>query len=165
MLICLQGTSHKHSDDVLSLLTQLYAHDSTAVKKIEKKRINPDFTSQFRNDLEFFIPQLCSFYAKGDYEKPQDILNLTIMASGSSFFFSHRVWFFFQSLIINMEDEESKELYRKSRMALKGLKDACQNSKERLYLANSMDLVDLIYQSGLCEFYPQLSDIKPRPLG
>jgi len=47
------------------------------------------------------------------------------MASGSSFFFSHRVWFFFQSLIINLEDEDSKELYKKSRLALKGIKDAC----------------------------------------
>eukprot|EP00347_Sterkiella_histriomuscorum_P016779 403351884 len=156
------GPSHKHSDDVLSLMTQLYAHDSTMVKKLEKKRINPDFTSPFRNDLEYFIPQLCSFYAKGDFEKPQDILNLMIMASGSSFFFSHRVWFFFQSLIINVEDEESKELYRKSRLALKGLKDACQNSKERLYLANSLDLIDLIYQFNLIEFYPQLSETKPR---
>ena len=139
---------------MLSVLTQLYAHEAGAVKKLERLRINPDFTSQFRNDLEFFIPQLCSFYAKGDFEKPQEILNLIIAGSGSSFFFSHRVWFFFQSLIMSLGDEESRELYRKSRLALKGLKDACQNSKERLYLANSIDLIDLIFQFNLLEFYP-----------
>ncbi|CDW71897.1 phosphatidylinositol 4-kinase [Stylonychia lemnae] len=153
-------TCNKQNEDVLSLLTQLYAHDPIAVKKIETKRVNPDFTSQFRNDLEFFIPQLCSFYALGDYEKPQDILNLIVMASGSSFFFSHRVWFFFQSLIINLEEEDSRELYRKSRLALKGIKDACQKSKERLYLANSVDLIDLIHQFKLLQFYPQLSEVQ-----
>jgi hypothetical protein len=84
-------------------------------------------------------------------------VNLIVLASSSSFYFSHRVYFFFQSLIINLEDQQtSKELYKKSRMALKGLKDSCLQSKERLYLANSKDLVELIVEEGLAEHYPQL---------
>ena len=82
------------------------------------------------------------------------MINLIVMASSSSFFFSHRVWFFFQSLIINFDDVDSKELYKKSRVAMRGIKDACIQSKERLYLANSSDLIDLIYQFKLIEFYP-----------
>ncbi len=41
-------------------------------------------------------------------------------------------------------DVEGKELYKKTSVALKGIKNACIKSKERLYLANSKDLVKLI---------------------
>jgi hypothetical protein len=51
-----QGQHHPRTDDPLSLLVRLYAHDRQAVKLLETKRVNPDFTSQFRTDLEFFIP-------------------------------------------------------------------------------------------------------------
>lgn len=40
----------------MSVLIRLYAHDREAVKDLEKVRVNPDFTSRFRSDLEFFIP-------------------------------------------------------------------------------------------------------------
>lgn len=35
---------------------KLYAHKKEAIKELESCRINPDFTSKFRNDLEFCIP-------------------------------------------------------------------------------------------------------------
>ena len=64
-------------------------------------RVNPDFTSTQRTDLEFYIPQLCSFYLRGDSEKPQPLVNLILLASSTSFYFSHRIWFYFQSMIFN----------------------------------------------------------------
>jgi len=124
-------------------MIRLYAHDPQAIKALEAVRVNPDFTSQFRSDLEFYIPQLCSFYVQGYFEQPSQLVNLIVMAASSSFYFSHRAWFFFQSLIIG-QDEESKELYKKSTIALRGLKDACIKSKERLYLANSSYLTRYI---------------------
>jgi hypothetical protein len=84
----------------MSLMIRLYAHDSNALKQLESIRVNPDFTSQFRSDLEFFIPQLCSFYVEGDFEHPKDLVNLIVMAASSSFYFSHRTWFFFSSLLV-----------------------------------------------------------------
>lgn len=46
---------------------KLYAHQPDAIMQLETQcRINPDFGSPFRNDLEFFIPQICSFLLKGD---------------------------------------------------------------------------------------------------
>ena len=89
----------------MSLLVRLYAHDPKAIKALESIRVNPDFTSQFRSDLEFFITQLCSFYVQGDFEHPLELVNLIVMAASSSFYFSHRVWFFFQSLLIGQEDK------------------------------------------------------------
>ena len=43
-------------EDPLTLLIRLYAHDTSAIEDLEKVRVNPDFTSEFRNDLEFYIP-------------------------------------------------------------------------------------------------------------
>jgi hypothetical protein len=34
----------------------MYAHEPGAIKELEKCRINPNFSSLFRDDLEFFIP-------------------------------------------------------------------------------------------------------------
>lgn len=52
------------------------------------------------------------------------------------------------------DDESSKEQFKRARVALKGLKDACILSKERLYLTNSKDLVELIIEFGMMLFYP-----------
>lgn len=91
---------------VVKHLIRLYAHQSDAIRELEQCRVNPDFTSFFRDDLEFFIPQLGSFYLKGDYEHPADISNLMVLAASTSFFFSHRVWFFFQSTMFQENDED-----------------------------------------------------------
>lgn len=52
-------------------MIRVYAHQAGAVQDLEQCRVNPDFTSVFRDDLEFFIPQICSFYLKGNSESPQ----------------------------------------------------------------------------------------------
>lgn len=44
-----------------------------------------------------------------------------------------------------MNDTNSKDLYKRSRVAMRGIKDCALQSKERLYLANSQHLVGLIY--------------------
>ena len=44
------------NEDPLTILIRLYAHDQTAIDELERVRVNPDFTSQFRQDLEFYIP-------------------------------------------------------------------------------------------------------------
>jgi len=75
------------------------------VEDLEKVRVNPDFTSRFRADLEFYIPQLCSFYLRGDIEEPERLVNLLVLAGASSFFFSHRMWFYFKSMILRNEGE------------------------------------------------------------
>lgn len=91
----------------MTLLIRLYAHDKSAIEDLEKVRVNPDFTSEFRNDLEFFIPQLCSFYLRGDSEDPERLVNLIVMASSTSFFFSHRIWFYFQSMLFNQSSNNT----------------------------------------------------------
>jgi hypothetical protein len=84
-------------DPVRGLL-KLYAHRDGAIEDLKRCRINPDFNSNQRMDLEFYIPQICCIYMQGDIDDPNDLINLILMASQSSIFFSHRIWFFFQSL-------------------------------------------------------------------
>ena len=119
-------------EDPLTLLIRLYAHDKTAIEDLEKVRVNPDFTSQFRGDLEFYIPQLCSFYLRGDSEDPERLVNLIVMASSSSFFFSHRIWFYFQSMLFNsanantaITEQALKEQYKRTRVAIGSITEAC----------------------------------------
>lgn len=55
--------------------------------------------------------------------------------------------------------------YNRSRGVLKGLKNVCLVNKEKLYLANSKDIVNLIYDLNLADYYPQLRiEKKPRKI-
>ncbi|CDW87043.1 phosphatidylinositol kinase (pik-k) [Stylonychia lemnae] len=135
-----QQTHKSKSEQNMSVaknLMRLFAHQKEAIEDLKQCRVNPDFTSAFRNDLEFFIPQLCSFFLKGNYEDPQELKDLIVLASSASFYFSHRVWFFFQSTMF--QDR---------------LKNVCLEINEKLYLANSQDLITLIGDLNLLDFYP-----------
>jgi hypothetical protein len=53
-------------------------------------------------------------------------------------------------------EPEAKQQYNKARTVLRGIKDTCFLSKERLYLANSEFLVEQIIKFEMLESYPQL---------
>ena len=84
---------------IIKTMMRMYAHQEGAIQALENCRVNPDLKSNFRDDLEFYIPQLCSFYLKGklDKEDVQGLFNVIILSARADFFFSHRIWFFFHS--------------------------------------------------------------------
>ena len=100
-------------DDPVRGLLQLYAMREGAIRDLEQCRVNPDFNSPFRNDLEFYIPQLCSIYITGSLDDSNDLMNLILTASKQDIFFSHRIWFFFHSTIFT-NDEKSQEMKKAS---------------------------------------------------
>ena len=56
---------------VVKALMRLYAHQPDAIKDLKELcRVNPDFNSNYRNDLEFYIPQICTFFLRCDLEDP-----------------------------------------------------------------------------------------------
>ena len=64
-----------------------------------------------RSDLEFFIPQLCSFYLNPELTsiEVEQLGEILSCACSINFFFSHRIWFFMRSSIDYVEDEEQRE--------------------------------------------------------
>lgn len=108
----------------------------------------------FRDDLEFFVPQLCSFYLKGNFEDPPALFNVIIMASQTDFFFGHRIWFFFHSAMFS---EFSHQIYEMSASILKSLKAVClDNEDEKLYIANSDQICKLIVRLFMSDYYPSI---------
>ncbi len=65
---------------------------------------------ELRNDLEFYIPQLVSFILYGHFEHNQKLLKFVLLACSTSFFFSHLVWFNFQSYV---GDQKKNPYYEK----------------------------------------------------
>ena len=101
--------------DPIPILISLYSCDPNAVESLAQCRINPDMSAPVRKDLEFFIPQLCSFYLQGYYDNMQQLVDLIIQASMADFYFSHRIYFFMKSVVLdNIVDKKKKEAQKKA---------------------------------------------------
>lgn len=84
--------------DPIPILIQLYSCDPEAIQSLSLIRINPNLQAAVRKDLEFFIPQLCSFYLQGHYPNSQQLVDLIVQAASNDFYFSHRIFFFLRSV-------------------------------------------------------------------
>ena len=63
--------------------------------------------NKIRNDLEFYIPQLCSFMLFGEYEIVQEFFSFLCKSCYASFSFAHRIiWFLKSSIADNQADNE-----------------------------------------------------------
>ena len=97
-------------DAALNALVKLYKNKENAVNLLGQVRLNPDLTSKKGKEssyLEFFIPQLCSFYLQNN--SPSDVhfklIDFIGEACQRSPFFAHKVYFFFKS---NLEQYPTK---------------------------------------------------------
>jgi hypothetical protein len=81
------------------MLTNLWAHKNV-IRDLENIRLNPNLIAEknIRNDLEFYIPQLCTFLIFGEYEVVEEFLAFLCKACYASFFFAHRIIWFLKSL-------------------------------------------------------------------
>ena len=68
----------------------MWAHKNV-IKELESIRLNPVLLidgKNIRNDLEFYIPQLCTFLIFGEYEAVEELLAFLCKACYASFFFA-----------------------------------------------------------------------------
>ena len=74
----------------------MYVRTPNAIERLEECRINPDFTDPIRNDLEFYIPQIISFYLSSECDDgyAEEIANFLKCCCKISNNFSHRIMFF-----------------------------------------------------------------------
>ena len=107
-----ESTSKSKMNDPFIILANIWAH-KPVIKFLENVRINPNLIRKerikslsniiIRNDLEFYIPQLCSFIIFGDNELVDELLSFLCKSCYCSFFFAHRVIWFLKSMLSNEE--------------------------------------------------------------
>lgn len=133
-------------------------------------RINPDLSAKVRRDLEFFIPQMCSFYLTGYFKDADRMVNLFTKASQTDYHFSHRITFFLAAVLFpdkEKQDAQEANIQRVRKATLRQLGRITYQDKpgfkkekipynERLFVANSQDLVRLLVMFNLSQFFPQL---------
>ena len=107
-----ESTSKVKMNDPFIILANMWAH-KPVIKDLENVRINPNLIRKdrintlsnviIRNDLEFYIPQLCSFIIFGEDELVDELLSFLYKSCYCSFFFAHRVLWFLKSMLNNEE--------------------------------------------------------------
>ena len=107
-----ESTSKVKMNDPFIILANIWAH-KLVIRDLENVRINPNLIRKervkslsniiIRNDLEFYIPQLCSFIIFGDNESVDQLLSFLCKSCYCSFFFAHRVIWFLKSMLTNEE--------------------------------------------------------------
>lgn len=91
------------STDSFKILTKLWGQkDRDAILDLEKIRINPDQFGKLRNDLEFYIPQLCTFLVFGMNETIDELVAFLCNASLASYCFAHRLIWFMSSFDLDL---------------------------------------------------------------
>jgi hypothetical protein len=76
----------------------------------------------------------------GEIEERSQLTDLILNSSEQSIFFSHRIWFFIQSLLY-VKNEEGEMHKKKSLELLHGLQRVVIKTEELLCLVNSVELV------------------------
>lgn len=107
-----------------------------------------------RNDLEFYIPQLCTFSIFGEYEVVEEFLAFLCKACYASFFFAHRVLWFLKSLLNSSSPMNEKiEYIIQLIQAIFKSNEKEKLKLERLYIANSKKYIDIVQKKDMLILY------------
>ena len=99
------------SDEPFRILTNLFTNKDGSIAALESIRLNPNLVSanKLRNDLEFYIPQLCTFLLFGEMKAIEEFFVFLCKVCNASFFFAHRVHWFL-SAMINAAQEKRDDI-------------------------------------------------------
>ena len=146
------------SDLPFNKLTNLFAKaDDEAIEALSDFRLNPNLVSEnkLRNDLEFYIPQLCTFLLFGDIKAIEEFFVFLCKVCNASFFFAHRVHWFL-SAMINAAQEKKQDIINILKMVntvFKSPTKKIKNKIEKFYIANSEDFIKYIKTNNLYFLY------------
>ena len=132
--------------------------DRTSIAELEKLNLSPCGTH--RNDLEFYVPQLCNFVLFGDFEPDhrEDLVRFLLEACRTSFHFYHRVVWFLQATNLEALQNAKVSIER----LMKAVEIAVRGS-QRLYVGRGADLLSLCSRLDL-PLFPDLHSPHIRPL-
>ena len=146
------------SDLPFNKLTKLFANaDDEAIEALGDFRLNPNLVSEnkLRNDLEFYIPQLCTFLLFGDIKAIEEFFVFLCKVCNASFFFAHRVHWFL-SAMINAAQDKKQDIFNILKMVntvFKSPSKKAKNKIEKFYIANSEDFIKYIKTCNLFFLY------------
>ena len=145
------------SDESFTILTNLFANADNAIEALESIRLNPNLVSEnkLRNDLEFYIPQLCTFLLFGELKAIEEFFVFLCKVCNASFFFAHRVHWFLSAMINNAQ-EKKDEIINILKMVNTLFKSESKNKRnklERFYIANSDPYIKYIKDNELYYLY------------
>ena len=153
----LKKEGNDSSNMPFQMLTRLYINKENAIDGLKSIRLNPNLVSEnkLRNDLEFYIPQLCTFLLYGELKGIQDFFVFLCKACDTSFFFAHRVHWFLAAMI-NHAQEKKDDVINTLKMINALFKSESKKKKkkiEKFYITNSEKYIDYIRDNALYFLY------------
>ena len=154
----LKKENNNESIDIpFRILTNLYANENV-IEDLEKVRLNPNLVSEvnIRNDLEFYIPQLCTFLLFGETKVIEEYFVFLCKVCNASFFFAHRIHWFLASMVNAVEESKKEEIINIIKMISTLFKSEAVNKNSTLrnfYLAGSEDFINFIQENNFNCFY------------
>ena len=145
------------SDAPFKILTNLFSNKDGSIEALESIRLNPNLVSanKLRNDLEFYIPQLCTFLLFGEMKAIEEFFVFLCKVCSASFFFAHRVHWFL-SAMINASQTKKEDIINILKMinTLFRSENAKRKNKiSKFYIANSNPFIKYIKTHNLYFLY------------
>ena len=145
------------SNKPFRLLTNLFVNEEDAISGLESIRLNPNLVSEnkLRNDLEFYIPQLCTFLLFGEVRDIEEFFVFLCRVCNTSFFFAHRVHWFL-SAMINAAEEKKEDIIKILKMINTLFKSENIQKKSKIgkfYVSNAEKFIEYIKNNNLYCFY------------
>ena len=111
--------------------------------------------NKLRNDLEFYIPQLCTFLLFGDIKAVEEFFVFLCKVCNASFFFAHRVHWFLSAMINAAQDKKQDivNILKMVNTVFKSPSKKMRNKIEKFYIANSDDFIKYIKHNNLYFLY------------
>ena len=145
------------SNKPFRLLTNLFVNEEDAISALENIRLNPNLVSEkkIRNDLEFYIPQLCTFLLFGEVKDIEEFFVFLCKVCNASFFFAHRVHWFL-SAMINAAEDKKEDIIKILKMINTLFKSENASKKLKIgkfYASNSEKFINYIKENNLYFLY------------
>ena len=146
------------------LLTNLFVNEEDSITALETIRLNPNLVSEnkLRNDLEFYIPQLCTFLLFGEVKDIEEFFVFLCKVCNASFFFAHRVHWFLMAMI-NAAEEKREDIIRILKMINTLFKSENAEKKTKIgkfYVSNAEKFIQYIKDNNLYYLYDVKKIIK-----
>ena len=144
-----------YQDTVFPVLLKLTTDEHT-IADLEELSLGPIVSKAGvrRDDLEFYIPQLCNFLLFGEFSEVTQLIKFLLEACKASFHFAHRVVWFLASIDFTLVEEPNTSHER----LLRAVEIAVHGS-QRLYVGRGQELFDVCKQLCLGIFPSTLASI------